>query len=86
MDDVARRMNAGNRLQRQHDAAQMRALLGSEPWACFQRHLAAEIEDALLRVLDTALPDVEAARGFYRGLRRAEQLPHRVIAQGKEPN
>ncbi len=73
-------------LQRQHDAAQMRALLDSEPWACFQRHLTAEIEDALSRVLDTQLPDVEAARGLYRGLRRAEQIPHRVIAQGKEPN
>ena len=79
-------MPAADRFQRQHDAEQMRALLASEPWACFQRHLSAEIEDALLRVLDTALPDVEAARGLYRGLRRAEPLPHRVIAQGKEPN
>ena len=79
-------MPTADRLQRQHDAAQMRALLDSEPWRCFQRHLAAEIEDALSRVLDTPLPDVEAARGLYRGLRRAEQLPHRVIAQGKEPN
>jgi len=79
-------MPAADRFQRQHDAEQMRALLDSEPWACFQRHLTAEIEDALLRVLDTQLPGVEAARGLYRGLRRAEQLPHRVIAQGKEPN
>ena len=79
-------MPAADRLQRQHDAAQMRALLDSEPWACFQRHLAAEIEDALSRVLDTALPDVEAARGFYRGLCRAGQVPYRVITQGKEPN
>ena len=79
-------MPAADHLQRQHHAEQMRALLASEPWACFQRHLAAEIEDALLRVLDTQLPGVEAARGLYRGLRRAEQLPHRVIAQGKEPN
>ena len=53
-------MPAADRFQRQHDAEQMRALLASEPWACFQRHLAAEIEDALLRVLDTQLPGVEA--------------------------
>jgi hypothetical protein len=79
-------MPAADRLQRQHDAQQMRALLESEPWQCFQRHLAAEIEDALMRVLDSPLPDVEAARGLYRGLRRAEQVPYRVIAQGKEPN
>ena len=79
-------MPVADRLQRQHDAAQMRALLDSEPWACFQRHLQAELDDALARVLDMPLDAVAAARGFYRGLQRAQQVPHRVIAQGKEPN
>lgn len=79
-------MAIADRLQRQHDAAQMRALLDSEPWACFQRHLEAEMESALLRVLDMPVTDVDHLRGVYRGLQRAQQLPHRVIAQGKEPN
>ena len=79
-------MNTPDRLQRQHDAGQMRALLESEPWACFQKHLTAEMESALSRVLDTTLEEIAAARGVYRGLQQAQQIPYRVIAQGKEPN
>ena len=79
-------MPVPDRLQRAHDAAQMRALLDSEPWACFQRHLQAELDDALARVLDMPLETVAAARGFYRGLQRAQQVPHRVITQGKGPD
>ncbi len=82
----AAEMALTERLQRQQDAAQMRTLLDSEPFACFRRHLQAEVDSALSRVLDTPLADVDAARGIYRGLRLAQQLPHRVIAQGKEPN
>ena len=82
----AAEMPAAERLQRQQDAGQMRALLEAEAFGCYQRYLHAEIENALARVLDAPLADVEAARGVYRGLRLAQQLPHRVIAHAKEPN
>jgi len=77
-------MNVSVSLQRQHDAGHMRVLLDSEAFACYQRHLQAEIESALARVLDISLAEVDAARGVYRGLRLAQQLPHRVLAQAKE--
>lgn len=79
-------MTVAERLQRRHDADQMRALLDSEAWQCFQSHLQAEIESAQARVNDTPLAEVDAARGLHRGLLRAQQLPHRIIAQGQEPN
>ena len=76
-------MSAGERLQRQQDAGHMRVLLDSEAFACYQRHLQAEIESALARVLDISLAEVDAARGVYRGLRLAQQIPQRVLAQGQ---
>ncbi len=79
-------MSVTDRMQQQRDASLMRILLDTESFACYQRHLQAEIEDALGRVLTAPLAEVEAARGLYQGLRRAQQLPHRVLAQGKEPN
>lgn len=79
-------MSVADRFQRQRDAELMRSLLDSEPFGCYQRHLHAEIEDALARVLTAPLAEVEAARGVYQGLRRAQQLPHRLLAQGKELN
>lgn len=70
-------------LRLQHDAAQMRALLESEPWACYLRHLDAEVEAALARILDSPLEGVEVHRGAYRALRLARSLPERVIEQAR---
>lgn len=79
-------MTVADRFQRQHDAEQMRALLESEGWACFQRYLQAETEAALSRLLDAPVASFEEVRGVYHGLRRAAQLPHRVIDAGRKPD